>query len=206
MENGDSAYFADKVRTTSDGTSFEFISEKETMTLSSRLIGKHNVLNIVAACAVAQRLGVEKNDIVRAVKMLEPVPHRLQLIDSGDIVIIDDSFNSNPAGAKSALEALSCFDGVKVLVTPGMVELGESQDILNREFATQASNICNYIYIVGKVNYDSIFKGAKTTGFDVSSRLVSVSSPEQAISLARALPTDKRKIILLENDLPDNFN
>lgn len=206
MENGDSAYFADKVRTTSDGTSFEFISEKETMTLSSRLIGKHNVLNIAAACAVAQRLGVEKNDIVRAVKMLEPVPHRLQLIDNGDIVIIDDSFNSNPAGAKSALEALSCFDGVKVLVTPGMVELGESQDILNREFGTQASNVCSYIYIVGKVNYDSIFKGAKTTGFDVSSRLVSVSSPEQAISLARALPTDKRKIILLENDLPDNFN
>ncbi len=206
MVNPDVGYFADNVSTTSDGTSFNLhFPDDETYVFSSRLIGKHNVLNILASVAMADKFGVDRKDIVRAVKMLEPVPHRLQLVDGGNLTIIDDSFNSNPSGSRSALEALSSFDGVRVLVTPGMVELGDSQSILNHELGVLAGDICQYIYVVGGVNYDSIFKGVESTGFDVTKRLIRVDTPEQAITMVRALPTDNKKIVLLENDLPDNF-
>ena len=137
--------------------------------------------------------------------MLNPVPHRLQLVDGGDVTIIDDSFNSNPIGSRSALEALAVFDGVRVLVTPGMVELGESQSFLNYEFGVLAGKICQYIYVVGEVNYESIYNGVFSTGFDVDKRLIRVKSPEDALFRVRSLRTDYQKIVLLENDLPDNF-
>lgn len=206
VENGKSGYLASDVAASVDGSAFSLrFPDGETLSLRSRLIGRHNVLNILAAAAMADKLGVERKSIARAVQMLEPVPHRLELVDGGDIVIIDDAFNSNPAGAKSALEALAVFDGVRILVTPGMVELGESQGILNREFGAKAAEVCQYIYIVGKVNYDSIYRGAALAGFDVGARVIAVDRPEQAVAAVRALATDKKKYVLLENDLPDNF-
>ena len=68
-----------------------------------------------------------------------------------------------------------------------------------------AGDFCEYIYVVGSVNYDSIYKGVLSTGFDVTRRLIRVNSPEEAIAMVRALPTSLKKIVLLENDLPDNF-
>ncbi len=205
MENEKVGYLASNVTASADGSSFDLrFPDGETLAFTSRLIGKHNVLNILACVAMADAFGVPRGDIVRAVKRLEPVPHRLQLFDGGDVVIIDDSFNSNPSGSRSALEALSAFNGVRVIVTPGMVELGDSQSILNYELGVQAADACQYIYIVGSVNYDSIYKGAISTGFDPN-RIIRVQSPAQAIASVRSLPTDYKKYILLENDLPDNF-
>lgn len=86
-----------------------------------------------------------------------------------------------------------------------MVELGESQSFLNYEFGVLAGKICQYIYVVGEVNYESIYNGVFSTGFDVDKRLIRVKSPEDAIFRVRSLRTDYPKIILLENDLPDNF-
>lgn len=206
MVNTKVGYFAENVATTSDGTAFTLrFPDGEVLDFTSRLIGKHNVLNILASVAMADKFGIERRDLVRAVKMLEPPAHRLQIVDGGDITIIDDSFNSNPSGSRSALEALSSFDGVRVLVTPGMVELGDSQSILNYELGVSAGDFCEYIYVVGSVNYDSIYKGVLSTGFDVTRRLIRVNSPEEAIAMVRALPTSLKKIVLLENDLPDNF-
>ena len=98
-------------------------SDGEERAFETPLIGKHNVQNIVGAIAVADYLGVERDDMAISVRRLEAVPHRLQLIRKNSIVIIDDAYNSNPNGARAALETLSMFDGVKVIVTPGMVEL-----------------------------------------------------------------------------------
>ena len=191
---------------TSDGTSFKLrFPDGDEIALSARLLGQHNAMNIIASVAIADKFGISRKDIVRAVRMLNPVPHRLQLVDGGDVTIIDDSFNSNPVGARSALEALAVFDGVRVLVTPGMVELGESQSFLNYEFGVLAGKICQYIYVVGEVNYESIYNGVFSTGFDVDKRLIRVKSPEDALFRVRSLRTDYQKIVLLENDLPDNF-
>ena len=89
---------------------------------------KRQVLNITGAIAAANTLGVPMADLIPQVRQLESVPHRLQLIRGGSSLIIDDAYNSNPSGAKAALDTLSQFDGVKILVTPGMVELGARQE------------------------------------------------------------------------------
>ncbi len=205
IDNKDSEYTAENISCSAKGTDFDLTYGTSKISLSTKLLGKHNVQNIVGACALGIELGVDASDIKTAVKMLESVPHRLEIIDGGDVVIIDDAFNSNPAGSAYALDVLSYFDGLKVLVTPGMVELGVKQTELNTEFGKKASEVCDYIYIVGKENYESIYKGAKDGGFDTENKLISVSSPSEAVDMARTLPVNQKKYILLENDLPDNF-
>lgn len=205
INNKSAAYVAENITCSYSGTDFVLNMPCEKLNLSTRLLGEHNVLNIAACCAVAHKLGVNSRDIAISVRMLEPVEHRLQMFDGGDVVIIDDSFNSNPSGAKAALDVLSKFDGTRILVTPGMIELGEKQEELNRAFGAQASKVCDYIYIVGKVNYNAIAEGIASGQFDVENRLFAVSSPEQAVNMARMLQETSKKYVLLENDLPDNF-
>mgnify|MGYP000827253550 CR=1 FL=1 len=96
--------------------------------LATRLIGEANVVNIVGALAVACEYGIPPTELRGAVRALKCVPHRMELIDRGPILIIDDAFNSNPAGAKAALETVALFgDAMKIIVTPGMIELGEKE-------------------------------------------------------------------------------
>ena len=204
INNKDTDFYADDIKSSASGTSFTLNYSGTKAELSTKLLGGHSVLNILACCAMAVKLDVDVQDIKTAVRMLESVPHRLEIIDGGDVVIIDDAFNSNPSGAKFALDVLSNFDGLKVLVTPGMVELGEKQFELNKIFGSQAAEICDYIYVVGKVNYDSISSGASEKNFP-QNKLINVSSPEQAVNAVRNILHDKQKFVLLENDLPDNF-
>ena len=90
---------------------------------------------------MAHTLGIPLTELVYPVRMLQPVQHRLQLLPNG---FIDDAYNANPAGFRSALDTLSGFDAQRVLVTPGMVELGERQDALNRELGAYAADRCDY--------------------------------------------------------------
>lgn len=205
IDNENAEYRAKDVTLSPRGVSFTVVHGEESFPLSTRLVGRHNVMNILACAALADKLGLTKEEIAAGVRKLEPVPHRLQMIDAGDITIIDDAFNANPAGTKAALEVLGAFDGVKILVTPGMVELGDSADLLNREFGRAAAGVCDYIFIVGKENRDSIAKGIAETGFDTEKRVKNVSGPTEAMDLVKALDTGAKKIVLLENDLPDNF-
>lgn len=205
INNKFAEFTADGIVCSHVGTEFNLKYKDESIKLSTRLLGEHNVLNVLACCAAAVMLDVDANDIKTAVRMLETAPHRLEIIDGGNVTIIDDAFNSNPSGSKYAVDALSEFEGLKVLVTPGMVELGTKQYELNREFGAYAAKYCDYIYIVGKVNYDSISEGVKTTDFDCENKLISVAKPEEAVEAVRRMSYNGKKTVLLENDLPDNF-
>ncbi len=169
------------------------------------LIGRHNVINICGAIAVANSLGITLEELKAPVRKLESVPHRLQLINKGDYTVIDDAYNSNPSGAKAALEALSMTDGMKILVTPGMIELGSRQYDLNKEFGSEAASVCDYVALVGSAQTKPIHDGLTEAGYPEDKIIVSESLNE-AMGAVYSLTTDgKRKIILLENDLPDNY-
>ena len=121
-------------------------------------------------------------------------------------MIIDDAYNSNPSGAKSALETLNMFEGEKILVTPGMIELGEKQYDCNFEFGKQATKVCDYIILVGKKQTKPIYDGIMSTRYS-KNKVEIVEDVKEAIRIARNLKTGKkRRVILLENDLPDIFN
>lgn len=202
--NGD--YNGEVISVTEKGTAFTVKAPSgEECTFATSLIGKHNVLNITGAIAVANTMGIELSMLKHQVQKLKSVPHRLELIPRGNDIIIDDAYNSNPSGTKAALETLACFEGVKILLTPGMVELGAKQDELNCEFGKNAAKVCDYAILVGKSQTQSIYDGLISQNFP-KDKIYVASDLNDAIGYAYGLNTKGvRKIILLENDLPDNY-
>ena len=203
---GDADYVAYDLSVSEKGTSFSVLTrDGETERFSTRLIGRHNVLNIVGAIAISHRLGIPLSALKGQVRKLAGVPHRLELTEKNGVTVIDDAYNSNPSGTKAALEALGLFDGYKILVTPGMVELGEKQEELNREFGRNAAKVCDYVVLVGKKQAVPIQAGLLDEGYD-ESRIFVASTIEEALNHVYALSSHgKKKVILLENDLPDNY-
>ena len=110
IEN-DADVMAQDIKVTSKGTSFKiyFPKEKKTLDLKTELLGNKNIYNILASCALAHALGVSDNALIKGVSALRPASHRLEIKNIGKMTIIDDSFNSNPVGAKNALEVLALF-------------------------------------------------------------------------------------------------
>lgn len=200
-----SGYRASELKVSALGTAFKVTTpDGESAEFQTKLVGRHNVGNITGAIAVAHTLGIALEELKLPVRRLQPVEHRLQLIERGSVTIIDDAYNSNPAGSKAAVDTLALFDGLRILITPGMVELGEKEEEYNYEFGCAAAAACDYILLVGKRRTEPIKKGALAAGFP-EERLFTADKLEEAVSYAYALNTEKHKFILLENDLPDNY-
>jgi UDP-N-acetylmuramoyl-tripeptide--D-alanyl-D-alanine ligase len=199
-------YRAKEIAVSNRGTAFTVTTPTgEQARFETQLIGAHNVVNLVGAIAVAHHLGVPLMQLRGEMRKIVPAPHRLELQDQGWALVIDDGYNSNPAGAKAALDALALFEGEKILVTPGMIELGPQQEERNRAFGAQAAAVCDRILLVGAAQTRPIREGVLAAGFPPA-QLQTVETLQQAIAAIRATPPGRRKIILLENDLPDNFS
>ena len=202
---GEGGYSASDITVSNMGTDFTVTApsgEKEHFQM--RLIGAHNVINVTGAIAVANTLGISLKDLRIPVRRLTPVEHRMKLIERGNATIIDDAYNSNPVGSKAAVETLALFDGVRILITPGMVELGDSEDEYNEKFGTYAADCCDYILLVGKKHTEPIYRGAVSKGFP-ESKLKVYELLEDAMAYAYSIKDEGHKYILLENDLPDNY-
>ncbi len=186
-----------------DGSRFTVIApDGEHCTFTTRLLGAHNIQNLLGCIALCHTLGIPLKKLVYPTSLLQAVPHRLQLLPNG---FIDDAFNSNPAGFRSALDALSGFPGQRVLVTPGMVELGERQEALNEELGAYAAQRCDYAVLVGERQAPPLEKGLREAGFPAE-RIFVASSLQEALRHVAALPNEGPRTVLLENDLPDNYN
>ena len=198
-------YYAKDVKVSSLGTEFTVVTpDGEQETFSMRLIGEHNVINVMGAIAVAHKLGISLSELKIPVRRLEPVAHRMQLLERGNVTIIDDAYNSNPVGSKAAVETLKMFDGVKILITPGMVELGDNEEEYNRTFGSYAAECCDYICLVGRKRTEPIAEGVRAAGFP-ENRLKAFDRLEEAVNYAYSIGDEGHKYILLENDLPDNY-
>lgn len=174
----------------------------ETCRFTTRLLGAHNIQNLTGCIAVAHTLGIPFSDLAAAVRKVKPVPHRLQMLPGG---VIDDAYNANPAGFRSALDVLGGMkDTDRVLVTPGMVELGERQEALNEELGAYAAERCDTAVLVGEKQAPPLQKGLLSAGFP-RERIFVASDLHQAMSFVSQLPPAAKRIVLLENDLPDNF-
>ena len=198
-------YYAKDIRVSALGTEFTVHApDGKEETFSTRLVGGHNVINIIGAIAVANQLGIALSDLKIPVRRLEPVPHRMQLLGRGAVTIIDDAYNSNPVGSKAAVETLGLFDGVKILVTPGMVELGDREEEYNKAFGGYAAKNCDYICLVGRKRAEPIATGAREAGFP-EEKLKIFDRLQEALDFAYMVGDEGHKFILLENDLPDNY-
>lgn len=201
----DVSYKVENITLTPTGTHFTVVApDGESCEFQTRLIGEHNVINILGAITIANKLGIALKDLKIPVRRIQAVPHRMQIINKNNFTIIDDAFNSNPAGSKVAVETLKMFNGLRILITPGMVELGEMEEELNCQFGKYAADCCDYIYLVGKKRTEPILRGITEGKFDLNKCFV-CDSFNEAMTKATALKCDEHKYILLENDLPDNY-
>lgn len=201
------AYYARNIQYTSTGTTFTIVGFGiiEPLTLHTRLVGECNVSNLIAAVIVAVYLKVPVDKIRYAVEKIEPVEHRLSMKRTpGGVVIIDDAFNSNPVGSAMALDVLaSMIDGKRIVVTPGMIELGDSQDALNKEFGVKIAASADIAIIVGRYNREAICDGiASAESSLVEVHQVDSFTEAQALLQTILQPGDT---VLYENDLPDTF-
>lgn len=187
------------------GSSFKIKDETgRAYEFHTKLVGAHNVQNIAGAIAVAHTLGIPMEKLLYPVKQLESVPHRLQLVRQGDRILLDDAYNSNKNGFKAALDTLASFKELRILLTPGMVELGEKQYDENKEVGVYAADKCDYAILVGKEQTKPIQDGLLEAGFP-SNRMIPVDDLQEAFRMVNAIPGEKQKVILIENDLPDHY-
>ena len=202
---GTDDYWAENIKYTGSGTIFT-VKGKDgfELGLSTRLLGDCNVSNLLAAVIVAKHLGLSDDEIQRGVAAIEPVEHRLSIKHTvSGVTILDDAFNSNPDGSRMALEVLKQFDGGRrIVVTPGMVELGSRQFELNEKFGEYIAGSCDIAVVVGHHNREAITKGIEKGKFE--GKLYEVDTFDEAQKLVGPM-LQVGDTILYENDLPDSF-
>lgn len=209
VHNHDADYRAVNIAYATSQTSFDVDFRGEIRDgYATHLAGRGNILNLLAAIAVADKLGLAESLQKRAIRQIEQIEHRLSIKRAaGGVTILDDAYNSNPAGAQMALEVLQHFErptsGRRVVVTPGFVELGERQEALNRELGRQIAGACDVAIIVNMTNRAALLAGLADRAFPKEQTIEVASLNEALAYMATMLRAGD--VVLYENDLPDSF-
>ena len=197
--------WCEDIRVSAQGSTFQLhIRGKGSIECHTRLLGEHNIQNILLAAMAASDLGLSLRQIAHGVEKLQIVKNRLELMTRpGAFTIINDAFNSNPIGAKAALHVLKGFPQRRIIITPGMVELGEKEAEYNREFGREMAGCVDVAILVGKKRTAPMVEGLKEAGFP-EENIHRVDSLDASTRLLHSMvrPTDT---VLYENDLPDHY-
>lgn len=203
----DTDYAATDIQYSPTGTAFTVrnLRDGSEFRLHTPLVGECNISNVMAAVIMGREMGVPDQRIAYAVERLEQVEHRLSIKRiPGGLTIIDDAFNSNPVGSAMALDVLADMKtGKRILITPGMIELGDEQEALNADFGRKAASSADIVIVVGKYNRDAIVRGLNEGKMPAENiRVADTFAHAQQILAGLASAGD---IVLYENDLPDTF-
>lgn len=201
-------YYIEATTIGSGGSSFTLVQRKtgKKIRLGTRLLGRHNLSNVVAGLSIALTLGVPFDRLGVMTADLKPVDHRLSTRRVNDTyTILDDAFNSNPVGSKMALDVLKQFEGnKKIVITPGMIELGDQFYDLNSQFGEYIADACDFVILVGKKQTKPIQDGLERVGY-TSNKIYIASDIKDAFRKLGEI-VEMNDVVLIENDLPDTYN
>ncbi len=205
LQPGDADVWSENTSVSPEGSSFDLCFQSgERLHCQTRLLGEHNIKNILMAAAVADALGLTKNQIMRGIKRLEPIPSRMELIrNPNSYTIINDGFNTNPVSAQAALDILRQFPARRIIITPGMVELGAEEAKFNKAFGIAIAQAADIAIIIGKKRVQPILDGLREAGFQ-EENIYQVGSLDESTKVLKQL-VQKEDTVLYENDLPDNY-
>lgn len=197
---------AQNITLSPNGTKFDcyFKGDDTPYQFETKLLGYANVYNILAGIALGREFGMTIEQLKAGVAKVRPVEHRLEIKNKGDITFIDDAYNSNPTGAKMALDVLKLMPGKHIVVTPGMIELGSEEYQKNKEFGMQIAESADEVILVGAEKTKPILEGLKEKNFD-ENKIHVINDVLKAFPLVQTLK-ENETYVLLENDLPDIFN
>lgn len=205
IENYEADYVAENVKMDLEGTKFTLITpNKITFDIETNVFGIENIRNLLIAVVTAFEIKVPVKEVLERVKNIKKPKHRLEIVRNDSITVIDDTFNSNPKGFKMALEYLDLFkDRRKIVVTPGLVELGEKEDEEHYKIGKLISKHVDFVFLIGKDRTESILKGLLDAGFP-KEKIFVVESLEVVTEIFKKFlkPGD---VVLFENDLPDIY-
>ena len=175
------------------GIDFDLALAPGRMHLHAPVLGGFNAVNIEAAVLVAQAMGMDAAAIEKGVAALAPVEHRLQRIDAGGKIILDDGYNGNIDGMKEGIRLCAQHAGRKVIVTPGLVE---STEELNRELIDAINGVFDLVIVTGKLNA-ALFKKHLAVGDSV------YLEAKNTLTQVLAEKTRPGDIIYFANDAPN---
>lgn len=195
---------AKNIKISNKGISFILSINNQEIECTTKLVGKHNLENILMSSALAYNLGLSMEQIRVGISKLQPINHRLEIKKENGITIIDDSYNSNVEGSVCALDVLKLFkNNRKIVITPGLVELGQMEKEENINFGKNIASVADIVIVVNKTNMEYIKEGLISENFPEENILFVSSLIEGRIKLKEI--AQKGDVILFENDLPDNY-
>ncbi|MCO6431479.1 MAG: UDP-N-acetylmuramoyl-tripeptide--D-alanyl-D-alanine ligase [Deltaproteobacteria bacterium] len=190
------------IASTIKGSTFKIQWRGREFSGSTGLLGKPALSNLMAVFGMACALGSDPNYVLAAFRNLKPVDNRLSIEKAGEVVRLKDAYNSNPSGFEAALDILRELPASnRLLITPGMIELGDRQYEENSRLARISATICDKVIFVGSTNRAAFESGLREGGFDMNNA-VFVSNRDTGLEKLREMesPGD---VTLIENDLGD---
>jgi UDP-N-acetylmuramoyl-tripeptide--D-alanyl-D-alanine ligase len=189
-----------------DGIAAEILWRGAAYQLKAPLFGEHQGRNIALAFAAACTLGLAPEDVVASLRSTPQIAHRLEVKRQGDgTIVIDDAYNSNPVGFASALgllDALRPPGGRRILVTPGMVELGAAHQEEHERIGRLAAEHVDVLLAVAPERVEPL------------AAAFAAAAPEREIVTCAGFAEARqwldrnlagRDVVLIENDLPDLY-
>ena len=197
---------ASNIKSSKNGLTFDvkFKDDDKIYNFKTKLLGVHNVYNILSSLALASCFKIDKNKLVESVSRIKPIEHRLELKKIGNFYQIDDAFNSNPVGANNALDVLDTMPGVKIVVTPGMIELGDKQYEENKKFGKHITKVADKVILVGEKITKAIKDGLIEEGFN-KDNLYIINDVKDSYKMIQNFKEKSDIYALYENDLPDSY-
>ena len=158
-----------------------------------------------SVCIALKSYGIEitNKEFEKYISKVEPVDHRLSISQINNIYLIDDSYSSNVVGFKDAIDVLKSFDGIKTIITPGIVDAGKFEEELNLEITNSLLNDLDEICLIenkaSKIIEDTLNKK------NVTYQKFNNFTGAYLYLVNKYNGIDTKVYILIENDLPDSF-
>ncbi|MCQ2911702.1 MAG: UDP-N-acetylmuramoyl-tripeptide--D-alanyl-D-alanine ligase [Clostridia bacterium] len=208
LKDKDADIYAENIEYTKQGAKFDVVingDKNNTLKIETKLLGKHNIYNMLPAIMLAKDLGLTNEEITKGASKVKPVEHRLQILKAThQITVIDDTFNANPEGTREALEVLNRIEGnKKIIITPGMIEMGDKEYELNKEFGKGCAKNCDYTIMVGEVQTKPMQDAFTELKVSNNKYYVAKNLDEASAHLEKILGLGD--VVLYENDMPEDM-
>jgi UDP-N-acetylmuramoyl-tripeptide--D-alanyl-D-alanine ligase len=186
------------------GTKFKLKYDENEILCETEIVGKESIRNIILSSLVSLHFGLNIAELKEKIKILKPFNHRLNVIDNGNVIIVDDAYNSNPIGAKMAIDLISKYEnGRRIVITPGFIELGKREFEENKNLGIYLSKKVDFVFLVGGKRTKPIYDGLLESNFPKENIYIFKNFFEANENLKKFIK--QKDLILFENDLPEIY-